>query len=317
MAAPDPQISVVAATHNRAERLAALLDSLRTQTVGRPFEVVIVDDGSGDATPRVLAGAQAASDLDLRVVRNDPPRGRAGARNVGWRAARAPLVAFIDDDCVADPGWLEAGVRAAEESPGTIVQGRTGPIPDELPMDLFSRTVVVEKDGPYYETCNIFYPRALVERLGGFDEVSFPGFGGEDTDLAWRAIRQGVQTRYEPEARVFHAVVRMGPVGMLRYAAGWSQTMQIFALYPEIRGRHLHKGVFWHWSHYGLLRVLVALLLPRRWYVLRRWLAHPYTIYLLRDHETSVLLAPYVALRDLVELVSVVHGAVRHRTFVL
>src|SRR3954453_18710822 len=71
--------------------------------------------------------------MELRVIRPDPGGGPAAARNEGWRAARAPLVAFTDDDCQARPGWLEAGLRAARENPGAFVQGPTEPIPEGYP----------------------------------------------------------------------------------------------------------------------------------------------------------------------------------------
>src|SRR4051812_42959107 len=106
-------VTVVAATHNRADRLERLLDALRGQTLGTDrFEVVIVDDGSRDETPSVLADALARADLKLTTFRQDPAGGPAKARNRGWRAAGAPLVAFTDDDCRPDATWLESLLRA-------------------------------------------------------------------------------------------------------------------------------------------------------------------------------------------------------------
>ena len=108
-----PEIAVVAATHNRSDRLAALLDALRAQTLGSDrFEVVIVDDASSDGTRELLAEARGRGDLALTVLHQDSSRGPAAARNAGWRAATAPLVAFTDDDCRPSPGWLAAGLRA-------------------------------------------------------------------------------------------------------------------------------------------------------------------------------------------------------------
>src|SRR5688572_297385 len=101
-----PAVSVVIPTHNRAGRLAAQLESLRAQTT-RDFEVIVVDDGSRDGTPEVLAAQIARGGFDLRAIRHDAPQGPATARNAGWQAARAPLVAFTDDDCISHPGWLE------------------------------------------------------------------------------------------------------------------------------------------------------------------------------------------------------------------
>src|SRR5204863_1447520 len=109
---------------------------LRAQTVGTGrFEVVIVDDASADGTRELLADAAQRGDLALTVLRHDRSRGPAAARNAGWRTARAPLVAFTDDDCRPSPGWLEAGLRAlaatANGGGEAIVQGLTEPDPDE------------------------------------------------------------------------------------------------------------------------------------------------------------------------------------------
>ena len=146
-----PEVSVVFATHDRAERVAMLIESLRRQTIDRSrFEVIAVDDGSRDHTPRVLAEAAERGDLDLRVMRRETAEGPASARNQGWRGARAPLIAFTDDDCVASPGWLEAGLAALKAEPGCFVQGRTDPSPDEVHLlGPFSRTLRVHELGPF------------------------------------------------------------------------------------------------------------------------------------------------------------------------
>src|SRR4051794_33714707 len=107
------------ATHNRADRLQAMLASLREQTVPREqFEVIVVDDASDDggATRRVLDGAP-----DIRVIHREVSGGPAVARNAGWAVAQAPLIAFTDDDCRAAPRWLEAALEVADAHPSAIV----------------------------------------------------------------------------------------------------------------------------------------------------------------------------------------------------
>src|SRR4051794_17129455 len=113
-------VSLVVPTHNRPRELAELLASLRGQsTPAGGFEVIVVDDGSGPETVALLAEA-AAMDASLLVLRHDRPHGPAAARNAGWRAAAAPLVGFVDDDCVATPGWLGAALAATAADPGAI-----------------------------------------------------------------------------------------------------------------------------------------------------------------------------------------------------
>lgn len=315
-----PQAAVVFATHNRAARLEALLDSLADQDFPAPFEVVAVDDGSSDGTPEILAAERERGRLSLTVLRHDRARGPAAARNAGWRAANAALVAFTDDDCTASPQWLSSGVRALLDSPGAFVQGRTDPAPEELGNEgPFSRTLRVHDLGPYFQTCNVFYPRDVLVGVEGFDEQTFTVPGGEDADLAWRAIESGSSPVFAPSAQIFHAVSRLGPIGKLRVAWRWSETMRIFARHRELRGQLTH-GIFWKGSHYLLCRALVALALPRRAQPVRMWLARPYLLHLLdrgRHEGGGPALAPYYLLHDLVELAAALRGAVRYRTPVL
>lgn len=320
---PDLQASVVFATHNRAERLRDMLAGLRAQTLPRAaFEVVVVDDASSDDTSAVLAEAIERGDLHIRAIRHDHNRGPAAARNAGWRAARASFVAFSDDDCVPAAGWLDALLRAHRERPEAIVQGRTEPRPDEIgALGPFSRTLRVRSLGPFFQTCNVAYPRVLLERLAGFDEQTFTVPCGEDADLAWRGIETGSATVFAPDALVHHAVNQLGPVGKLRVAWRWSETMRIYARHAELRRTNLTHGIFWKRTHYLLLRALLAFLLPRRAWPLALWLARPYVSHVVfhrgRIEGGGMLLAPYYALHDLVEVGAAVRGAIRYRVFVL
>lgn len=314
----DPLISVVVSTYNRPARLAALLASLREQTLDRQsYEVVVVDNGSEAPTGEVLSGERARGDLDLRTVRHERTLGPAGGRNSGWRAARGALIAFTDDDCTADADWLSRGLDAAEASPGAIVQGRTEPDPARRgSQSLVTHTVRIERIGPQYETCNIFYPRALLESLDGFDERFGLRPAGEDTDLAWRAIAGGAATVFAPEALVFHAVERIGPRGMLALAARWGPSTRLFAEHPGTRAM-LYRGLFWNVWHYLFWRSLLSLAGPR-------WLSRMLIRMHLRQLRRRALRAgagawaiPYLILFDAVECAAIARGAIRNRTFVL
>jgi GT2 family glycosyltransferase len=316
----SPQVSVVVPTRDRPERLAAVLEALRGQTLApEAFEVVVVDDGSATpGTGSVLADAAAGRRAPaVRAVRHGKARGTAAARNSGWRVARAPLVAFTDDDCVPAAGWLAAGLAAAGRHPGAIIQGRTEPNPDELGRrGVFSRTISVTALGPQYEACNIFYPRGLLERVDGFDE-SFGLFSaGEDTDLAWRVLEAGARSAFAPDALVYHAVHVLGPLRTLREAMRLSQTAVVFARHPATRAM-LNRRLFWNGWHYLVVRSLVALALPAP---VRRFLLTRHAMQLAaraRAAGAGPWTVPFLLLYDTIETVAVARGAVRYRTPVL
>jgi glycosyltransferase involved in cell wall biosynthesis len=298
-------VSVVVITHNRASRLSALLESLSAQTLGSDaFEVVVIDDGSADETPELLVRAAAESNLTIRAIRRDAPPGRSAARNAGWRAASSPLIAYID-----------------AEHPGSILQGRVDPIPAEVQQSSpGTRTQRIHSAGPYYQTCNIFYPRELIEQLGGFDEDAYRLHGGEDTDLAWRGITAGVATAYAESARAYHAVNHLGLIGRLRFASHWHESMLVYKRYPELREAVFTKRIFWKESHYGLLRLAVAVMLPRRLAIARPYLIRPYlrNIQIRRRAENGSLAhVAFYPIEDAVELIAMVRASIRHRMLVL
>ena len=320
----NPLISVVTPTRNRVDRLARLRDGLAEQTVGpEAFEWIVVDDASDDATASLVEDAAATSAFEVRGVRNDAARGPGAARNAGVALARAPLVAFIDDDCVPTPGWLEAHLGAANED-DFVLQGPAAPDPSELDLlGPFSRSLWIDHAGPPFETANIVYPRALFERLGGFESETFR-LTGEDMDLALRAIAAGARSEWAPDALVHHAVVRLGPLGKLRNAARWTETMAVYKRHPSMRSE-LQFGVFWKGSHYLLFRALIAAAMPARigrvrLRPLRRWLAAAYFWHLItrgRDEGGGLLAAPFYVVHDVVEIAAVARGAIRYRTLVL
>jgi GT2 family glycosyltransferase len=313
----EPLASVVVSSCNRPVRLTRLLDGLAAQTLRRDrFEVIVVDDGSGPETGRVLARELESARLELVAHRRPATQGAASGRNVGWRLARAPLVAFTDDDCVPSPGWLQALLAGAATHPGAILQGPTQPDPAEHADEgLLSHTLRNERLGPQFETCNIAYPREVLERLGGFDE-SFMLTAGEDTDLAWRAIGAGSATAFVPDAVVLHAVQRLGVRGMLRAAARWGTVARVVRDHPQTRSM-LYRGVFWNVWHYLLWRSLLSLAGPA-W--LRRLLLARHLRDLARrarEQGAGPSAIGFLIVHDAVECWSVTRGALRHRTLVL
>ncbi len=317
-ASSGPRVSVVVSTFDRPGRLARLLDALRAQTLGRDaFEVVVVDNGSGPSTGQLLAAARTRGDLDLRCERHEVTVGPAGGRNAGWRVARAPMVAFTDDDCRPAPGWLDALLAVCAAHPEAIVQGPTRPDPDDAARQgWLSHTVEIERLGPQYETCNIAYPRKVLERLGGFDDSFGRRPAGEDTDLAWRAIEAGTTTVFAPEALVWHAVERVGARGRLRIAGRWGPAVRVLAEHPGARAL-LFRGRFWNVWHYLMWRSLLALAGPR-W--LRRVVLTRHLLTLrarARRERAGRGGVAFLLVHDAVECWAIARGAVRYRMLVL
>lgn len=314
-----PSVTVVTATRDRRERLAAMLKSLEAQTYGTDrFEVVVIDDGSCDGTTELLEEAAQSGRLRLRYAVQEQSGGPAAARNRGWRMAEAPLIAFTDDDCVTTPGWLEALVSAEGGADNVIVQGPTRPNPDEVErLSAYAKTVNVNGPTPHFETCNVLYPRAVLERVGGFDE-SYPAPAGEDSDLGIRSLQSGALRAFADDALVYHAVHERKPVEGLRDALLATAGVQSYKVNPALR-EHLSHGVFYDRSHPLLLQSAYALWLARRAPAAAAFAA-PYAFNLrsrCRAAGVPLTEAPYFVAYDVVQLAATVRGAIRHRTFIV
>jgi GT2 family glycosyltransferase len=232
-----------------------MLESLVKQDFDGEFEVIVVDDGSSDDTMAMLE--QMASTVPYRLVALAQPRnlGPSSARNRGWRTARAPLVCFTDDDCVASPRWLAELTQALEHA--DIVQGQTLPNPEhEHHRGPFSHTLHVVSEHGWYETCNMGYRREVLERLDGFDE-SFRFAYGEDAELAWRAKRSGARSAFAAEALILHEIVPSRWSGALKRTRRREGIVQVFQRSPGLK-QQLGKGVFYERTHLPALVVVAC-----------------------------------------------------------
>jgi mycofactocin glycosyltransferase len=204
-----PEVTVVVPVKDRTDGLARLLSALRADpgTAGCP--VVVVDDGS--AEPRPVADVVRAHGAEL--VRHGVARGPAAARNAGLRAASTDLVAFVDSDCVPEPGWLErlaghlADPRVAVAAPRitALAPGGTGWVAryellsSALDMGPTPARVAPLTAVPYVPSAALLARRAALG--AGFDESMQVA---EDVDLVWRLAAAGWRVRYDPAARVAH-----------------------------------------------------------------------------------------------------------------
>lgn len=315
-------MSVVVPTYRRPGPLGACLAALGHQTIGpASFEVVVVDDSSGDDTPHVVAAIAERSDFPLRLItRQGANRGPAVARNLGWRAARGDVVAFIDDDCQPDPGWLEAGLAAFRGADGVgVVQGRTQ-APEGVDVggltDWYTWQIIY---GPthHFEACNVFYRRRALEASGGFDE-QIPWPWGEDAELGWKVLAAGWDRGFATAAVVTHPVERRGFRWYVRTGLRETTVVKVAATYPAFR-----RAAFWRpWAYRREGAAFVAAVLGGA--ASLRWrpamvAALPYLWWrrpsLRQPHFLRLCLQ--TPLVDAARCAGMVRGAIRHQTFVV
>ncbi len=203
---------VVVATHNRSAFIPALLAALSRQSESA-YDVVVVDDASTDDTWPTLTRLVGDSEARVLAVRLDTNSGPAAARNTGVSHTAAPVVAFTDDDCVPQPGWLDALVAATESA--AVVQGRTVPDPAPAePVRAWDRSLRVDAVTWRFETCNIAYLRAAFDAGGGFREVpgvdraKVGGHFGEDAMLGHQVVAASGAVVFAPDALVHHRWLR-------------------------------------------------------------------------------------------------------------
>ena len=319
-------VSVVVPSHARPLRLRWLLNSLEEQTLAADrFEVIVVHDYSPEEAHKLFERHPLTAAGVLRHIPIEPGTGQpARQRNLGWRSARAPLVAFTDDDCRADPDWLARLLATAEANPGAIVQGVTHFDPYELETWAAPHVRTLDVPNPpneFLQTCNIVYPRALLERLGGFDE-QFEAPVGEDTDLGMRAVESGAQVVGEREALVYHAVEEYTLPAMIRLGWKWRHVALLAKRHPRVR-RDWVLGIFWRREHAMLIGLLLGLLFARRFppallggapYLRQRLLRRGTAK---RQLVVAGMELPGQIAVDAAEVATMAAGSARYRTFVL
>lgn len=203
MSAPLPRAAVIVAVYNGARTLPDCLASLRRLDYPADrLELIVVDNASTDATPRLLAAAGAP----FRVL-HEARRGPAAARNRGLAATDAEVVALTDADCTVDPGWLRHLVAPLADPGVGLVGGR---ILSRRPCNLIEAfgerihdhaRAIHEFVPAYVITMNWAARRAEVESVGRFDETLRRG---SDVELSYRMAGAGHRFAYAPQAVVYH-----------------------------------------------------------------------------------------------------------------
>ncbi|OZI21484.1 glycosyl transferase family 2 [Bordetella genomosp. 9] len=271
-----PRISVVVPTYRRPDLLERCLGALLRQTLKpNDYEIIVCDDGPSDAAYQVVCKmTPVAGGPTLRYVPVTSTQGPAGARNAGWRRARAALIAFTDDDTVPDPAWLAAGLAAF--APGVdALSGRIvmplPPHPTDYELDA-SRLQDAE-----FATANVFLRRDALARVGGFDP-RFELAWREDSDLHFSLMEHGLRVERAPHAIVVHPI-RPGAFG-----AGIGMQRKIvfdtllYKKHPRLYREHIRPHPPWFYLAVTAMLILTVAALAAGWYAagsaaLVAWLA--------------------------------------------
>ncbi len=198
-----PKVSVVICAYNAADTLEDCLRSLEQLTYPN-FEVIIVNDGSHDATPDI-----ARQHPWMRLI-SIPNGGLSAARNVGIAEATGEIVAYTDADVRVDPDWLTYLVQPMLHS---TVAGVGGPnvVPHDDPF--VAQCVARSPGGPthvmlddriaeHIPGCNMAFRRDALLAINGFNPIYLRA--GDDVDLCWRLQAKGYKLGFAPSALVWH-----------------------------------------------------------------------------------------------------------------
>src|SRR4029450_12845353 len=198
---PWPRLSVVVCSYNGARTIRDCCEALLRLEYPN-YEVIVVDDGSTDATPAI------ALQYGFRLISTEN-RGLSSARNTGLQAAMGEIVAYIDDDAYPDPHWLTylaaTFLNTAHVGVGgpNLAPPEDGPIADCVanapggPLHV----LLSDQEAEHIPGCNMAFRKAALEAIGGFDTQFRTA--GDDVDVCWRLQQLGWNTGLHPAAMVW------------------------------------------------------------------------------------------------------------------
>lgn len=244
-----PLISVLVCTHNRPDKLALLLDSLKPQIASSATrELIVYNDGTHDESYGHLERACSGW---LQYVAGTECLGVARARNAAARRARGHYLVYVDDDCVAPRwwlDWLESRLIAAPRV--DVLAGTTLPLASgrknlnaevQSIFDLVPKPFIHRDDTVIFVTANLAVSRELFESMSGFScPAGFNG-AGEDTDFALRCAAAGARVEMDPSWHVFHEV---GERLVHRMRRHFSYGLANSWMYEQAHAREYVEAVF-------------------------------------------------------------------------
>jgi len=213
---------VVVVTWNRRELLRSCLQSLSLQQLNKPFEVIVVDNGSLDDSGEMVEREFAGSKLQVKLIRNPTNYGFCAANNQGFAASSSEFVALLNNDAESEPLWLAALLRAFDGRPDVgMAASKVLVHEDARRIDKVGHLIYPdgqnrgrgtgEIDSGQYDKieevlwpdgCAAMYRREMLDQIGGFDEDFFAY--ADDAELGLRARIAGWKCLYMPQAVVRH-----------------------------------------------------------------------------------------------------------------
>ncbi len=198
-----PMISVVVCTCNGGRTLRECLEALGRQRHPH-FEIIVVDDGSTDGVQEI-----ARSFAQVRCLRQEHS-GLSVARNLGARAAMGDIIAYTDDDCMADEDWLSHLALGFDDPQWVAAGGPNIPPPTKNRTEVMvaaapggpSHVLLHDEEAEHLPGCNLAIRCSALEAVGGF-RAPFR-VAGDDVDICWRLREAGGRLRFVPGAMVWH-----------------------------------------------------------------------------------------------------------------
>lgn len=256
---PVPQLSVIIPAKDRKADLEKCLKAVKTSLARARIshEVIVVDDGSRDATPQAVISASRNWDSRgrLKLIRHRVSRGPAAARNTGARTARGPVLFFTDSDCLPSPFWIGELLSTLARHPECVMaEGKTLASPPP-PHPIYSH-VVENIRGKRWLTCNLAVRRTAFMEAGGFDE-RYRHPVREDTDFAFAIIKKGGKSLFNPRALVRHPVKQGKAWSVLDQSWQAKYDPLLFLKYPVLYFTRLKwiDGWFFPFYHLGFYAV--------------------------------------------------------------
>lgn len=263
----QPLVSVVIPVHGKLAYTLACLRSLVRHAPGAPFEVIVVDDASPDASAEQLARIGG-----LHLLRNEQNQGFVGSCNAGAAAARGEFLLFLNNDTQVTPNWLDGLLRCFGDRQDCGIAGSRLVYPDGRLQEAGGLVFAdgscwisgrfEQRDAPawrfrrevdYVSGASLMIRRDVFARIGGFDLRYAPAYY-EDTDLAFAVRQLGLKVYYEPSSTVIHcegiSAGRDLHTGMKRhqvanqatFAAKWESAL---SGQPPV-GTSLLRALHWH-----------------------------------------------------------------------